>query len=127
MWEKLTGFSFFTYIIALFLCQKNKIISLLQKLVGLIISCEMKSFLDFINDCFNLTIQKKNRSGRRVELFFQSFQVSLRLLHRSLQVHQGFVVGWDIARTLTYLGNVALTLGEIDEARRAGGRATPAG
>jgi len=40
------------------------------------------------------------------------------MLHRSLEVHQGFVVGWDIARTLTYLGNVALTLGELEEARR---------
>jgi len=45
------------------------------------------------------------------------------MLHRSLEVHQGFVVGWDIARTLTYLGNAALALGELEEARRCYGEA----
>lgn len=40
------------------------------------------------------------------------------LLRRSLDVHRGFVVGWDIARILTCLGNAALALEEIEEARQ---------
>src|SRR5574342_143591 len=40
------------------------------------------------------------------------------LLRKSLEVFGDFFIGWDIARTLTYLGDATLRLGDVDEARK---------
>ncbi len=39
------------------------------------------------------------------------------LLRQSLDVHRGVVTGWDLARTLVYLGEAGLALGDVAEAR----------
>jgi tetratricopeptide (TPR) repeat protein len=40
------------------------------------------------------------------------------LLQKSLELFTGFVTGWDIVRTLTYLGETATASGDLGEARR---------
>jgi hypothetical protein len=46
--------------------------------------------------------------------------ISLALAHirHSLELFQGYVIGWDVARSLSYLGEATLAAGDTGEAQR---------